>query len=264
MGRDLPGRWFARTQPRPEPTAVALARAEAHLERLGLVTRGAVVASGDPGGFAAAYRTLSAMEERGRVHRIYAVEGLGASQFALPGVVDELRAMQRELGAAPPTTLVLAATDPANAYGAALEWPQSQWAGDGGGPHRPSRGAGAHVVLRDGLPILYLERGGHSLLTFPVPDAGVERGEPSTGAGDEATAQEVALADAAAALVDAVRRGRVPELTITRINGMSALQAESEHMGVVRALAEAGFTTTPRGFRARRAAPRPSARPPAS
>ena len=118
-------------------------------------------------------------------------------------------------------------------------------------------------MLRDGLPILYLERGGHSLLTFPLPDAGVDQGEPPAGGGDELTAQEAALADAAAAVTDAVRRGRVPELTITRINGMAALEAQSEHPVVVRALVQAGFTTTPRGFRARRGTPRPSARPPA-
>ena len=139
-----------------------MARAEAHLDRLGIVTRGAVLASGDPGGFASAYRTLSMMEERGRVQRVYAVEGLGASQFALTGVVDQVRAVERELADGQSDHLLLATSDPANPYGAALEWPASDWAGGPGAPHRPSRGAGCHVVLMGGRPVLYAERGGHT------------------------------------------------------------------------------------------------------
>ena len=132
-----------------------MARAEAHLDRLGIVTRGAVLASGDPGGFASAYRTLSVMEERGRVQRVYAVEGLGASQFALTGVVDQVRAVERELADGQSDHVLLASADPANPYGAALEWPASDWAGGPGAPHRPSRGAGCHVVLMGGRPVLY-------------------------------------------------------------------------------------------------------------
>ena len=126
---ELPGRWFALPAELPPREVVALARAEAHLDRLGIVTRGAVLASGDPGGFAAAYRTLSMMEERGRVQRVYAVEGLGASQFALTGVVDQVRAVERELAEGQAEHLLLATADPANPYGAALEWPASDWAG---------------------------------------------------------------------------------------------------------------------------------------
>jgi ATP-dependent Lhr-like helicase len=236
---DLPGRWFALPEVRPEPAADALARAGAHLDRVGLVTRGAVAASGDPGGFAAAYRTLSAMEERGRVQRVYAVDGLGASQFALPGVVDQLRAVERQLQEHPGAPLVLAATDPANAYGAALEWPASGWAGGPGSPHRPARAAGSHVVLRAGRPVLYVERGGHSLLTFPRP------------AGAEPDAPDEALAAAAQALVAAVHEGRVPPLVVTRIDGVPALEPNPATRDATQALLAAGFTLTPRGYRAR-------------
>ena len=170
-----------------------MARAEAHLDRLGIVTRGAVLASGDPGGFASAYRTLSMMEERGRVQRVYAVEGLGASQFALAGVVDQVRAVERELADGRGDHLLLATSDPANPYGAALEWPPSDWAGGSGSPHRPSRGAGCHVVLAGGLPVLYAERGGHTLLTF------------THGAAESDAAAQ--LATAARLLHDSVRSG---------------------------------------------------------
>ena len=233
--RDLPGRFFALSSEPPPPEVMAVARAEAHLDRLGIVTRGAVLASGDPGGFASAYRTLSMMEERGRVQRIYAVEGLGASQFALPGVVDQIRGIERDLAVGPPQVLVMAAADPANAFGAALEWPASDWSGESGSPHRPSRGAGCHVVLVGGWPAIYVERGGRTLLTFP--DASPEQESPSS-----------TLAVAARALHDAVRAGTVGPLTITRINGSPAMESGTSD-GVTAALQDAGFTLTPKGYR---------------
>jgi ATP-dependent helicase Lhr and Lhr-like helicase len=123
------------------------------LQRYGVLTRETVVAEGWVGGFAALYPVLRAMEESGRIRRGYFVEGLGGSQFALPGAVDRLRALRDSGGG----IVALAATDPANAYGSLLPWPRS----DG----RMGRTAGAFVVLEDGLLKLYLERGGRSLLT---------------------------------------------------------------------------------------------------
>ncbi len=98
------------------------------LERHGVVTRGAVVSERVPGGFAGVYKVLSAFEDSGRCRRGYFVEGLGAAQFGVPGSVDRLRTFSRELGGegdpqAARATVVLAATDPANPYGAALPWP---------------------------------------------------------------------------------------------------------------------------------------------
>jgi ATP-dependent Lhr-like helicase len=107
-----------------------------------------------PGGFAALYPVLRAMEEAGKIRRGYFVDGLGASQFALPGAVDRLRGI-READASP---IALAATDPANAFGVTIPWPRS--AG------RTARVAGAYVVLDGGDLRLFLERGGRSLLTF--------------------------------------------------------------------------------------------------
>jgi ATP-dependent Lhr-like helicase len=232
---ELPGRWFALPADLPPREVVAVARAEAHLDRLGIVTRGAVLASGDPGGFASAYRTLSMMEERGRVQRVYAVEGLGASQFALTGVVDQMRAMERELADGQSDHLLLATADPANPYGAALEWPESDWAGGPGAPHRPSRGAGCHVVLMGGRPVLYAERGGHTLLTFTHDSATEAEGDAQ-------------LAAAARLLHDSVKSGAVGALTITRVNGSPVMEpGGSDH--VRRALEEAGFGLTPRGYR---------------
>ena len=98
---------------------------------------------------------LRALEESGRARRGWFVAGLGAAQFALPGAVDRLRAHPHTRRRRTRRVVVLAATDPAQPYGAALAWPD--------GPGRPARAAGAHVVLVDGALAAYLERGGKSL-----------------------------------------------------------------------------------------------------
>src|SRR5690606_28104434 len=112
---------------------------------------------------------LAALEQGGQVRRGYFVEHLGGSQFALPGAVDQMRRDAQEAGGAKPV-VVLAATDPANPYGAALGWPTTETARDDDAGvttgHRPGRKAGAVVVLVGGELALYVERGGHSLLSF--------------------------------------------------------------------------------------------------
>ncbi len=135
------------------PTERLHSEAGVLLQRYGVLTREGVVAEGWAGGFAALYPVLRAMEESGRIRRGYFVEGLGGSQFALPGAVDRLRAMRDSGGG----ISAMAATDPAQAYGALLPWPRS----DG----RMGRASGAYCVLDAGRLVLYLERGGRSLLT---------------------------------------------------------------------------------------------------
>ena len=185
------GRWSLvepLLSPKPAPTESALARAHQMLDRYGVVTRETALGEGIDGGFAGVYPVLKALEERGEARRGYFVAGLGAAQFALPGAVDRLRgARTAEPDAAP---VVLAATDPAQPYGAALSWPDS--------PGRPARTAGAHVVLADGEPLVVLERGGRSLTTF----AGAE----STDAWIEA-------------IIGLVKDGRLPKLEIAKVDG---------------------------------------------
>ncbi len=144
--------------------AVATERAHALaislLERHGVLTREAIKAEGVAGGFAGLYPVLKLLEDGGRVRRGYFVAGLGGAQFAVPGAVDRLRAF-REAPPVPEVT-VLAAVDPANAYGAALAWPVKG----------PQRAAGAYVLLVDGLPSLYLEKGGKSIVALrPLDDS---------------------------------------------------------------------------------------------
>jgi ATP-dependent Lhr-like helicase len=149
------GRWSLVTTTAPS-TERSHALALTLLERHGVVTRESVLGEGVPGGFAAVYPVLRAMEEAGKIRRGYFVEGLGAAQFALPGAVDRLRAERTSQDG--PTIHLLAAADPANAYGASLPWPKAR---------RLQRVSGAYVVLVDGEPALYVERGGKGLTTLP-------------------------------------------------------------------------------------------------
>jgi len=133
------------------------------LERNGVVTREGVRSEGATGGFASVYPVLRALEESGRARRGWFVAGLGAAQFALPGAVDRLRAHRNIDPDDPARVLVLAATDPAQPYGAALSWPE-------GAAGRPARAAGAFVIMVDGACAAYVERGGKALLTFAGVD----------------------------------------------------------------------------------------------
>lgn len=219
------GRWSLVSDPEaqppgaPERTAGLHASTLALLERHGVLTREAVAAEGSPGGFAAVYPVLRALEESGRVRRGYFVEGLGAAQFALPGAVDRLRAL-REAESTAPAVHLLAATDPANPYGSALPWPRR-----GEDDRRPlQRAAGAYAVVVDGVPALYVERGGNSLQTLP--------------AADDPNMAQMALA----ALADLVVDGRQKELLITRVDGHPVGSSAWRDR-----LLEAGFTPSYRG-----------------
>ncbi len=188
------------------PTERLHAEAGVLLQRHGVLTREAVVGEGWPGGFAGLYPVLRAMEESGRIRRGYFVEGLGGSQFALPGAVYRLRSLRESGGG----IVALAATDPANAFGTLLPWPES----DG----RMSRAAGAYCVIDDGRLVLYLERGGRSLLT----------------SGDVQAAHLQALIEIATS------GGRVE---LQKVDGIPVLESPLKS-----ALREAGFSATHRSL----------------
>jgi len=226
------------------------------LERHGVLTRAAAPAEGVTSRFRDVYRVLRVLEERGAVRRGYFVEGLGGSQFALPGAVDQLRtdaadrARARDAlvegddgaraGRSEPGAVLLAATDPANPYGAAVAWPRTAVSGardpgadDGGGSHRPGRKAGAVVVLVDGELVLFVERGGRTVLSFGRGDAG----------------DGPRLAAAARLLVSETRADRLGRVTVQRVDGVPALTAARDRTPAAAALLDAGFGVTPRGLR---------------
>jgi ATP-dependent Lhr-like helicase len=297
------GRWSALPPAEPDQTRRMHALALTMLDRHGIVIRGAAAAERVPGGFAALYPVLRAMEDAGQCRRGYFVEGLGAAQFALPGAVDRMRAIGETLpgpvataaqpdqdgsgvallpafagpgvapappgraaepghrsgpgsaaepgyrgerghggpsggagrqpgaravtgrdGAAGRPVTVLAAADPANAYGAALPWPERP--GEPATGHRPGRKAGALVVLADGELVLYLERGGKTLLSW--------------------SSEPAVLEPAARALAGAVQAGALGRLTVERADGETVYDSP-----LARALETAGFRPTPRGLRLR-------------
>lgn len=161
------------------------------------------------------------------MRRGYFVERLGAAQFAAVGAVDRLRAFSRPLDdPVAGEALVLAACDPANPYGAALPWPTRT---DDAKGHQPGRKAGALVVLVDGDLVLYVERGGRTLLSWS------ER--PSV------------LNAAATALAAAVHAGNLGTLRVGKVDGEAVLG--SSHP-LTAALEQAGFRLTPRGLVLRR------------
>lgn len=178
------------------------------LDRHGVVTRSTVLSEGYPGGFATLYPVYSRLEETGRIRRGYFVEGLGGSQFALPGAVDRLRSESD------PALVVLAATDPANPYGGILSWPDR-------GDIRLARDAGAYVLLYGGQLVGYLDRGHKGLTLLDTSP-------------DKLSEVSRALAEIA---------GRYRRLTLITVNGEPAATST-----LASPLSEWGFATAPRGL----------------
>ncbi|WP_344791300.1 ATP-dependent helicase [Gryllotalpicola daejeonensis] len=226
------GRWSLLPLGDADPTLRAHAAAESLLDRYGVVSRGSVQNEGLAGGFAFAYRVLAEFEQTGHVRRGYFIETLGAAQFASSPTVDRLRGFVTDATTEPPLNAVaLAATDPANPYGAALPWPDPPAVEAGPGQrvasgHRAGRKAGALVALVDGELVLYIERGGKTVLAF--------------------TDEAAVLAAAATAVAQLVRRGGTDRLAIESANGAFVLGTP-----LGEALAAAGFSETPRGLRLR-------------
>ncbi len=221
---DLAGRWSLVSSYASDtdatPTERLAARVHQLLERHGVITRELVQHEGAEGGFAAVYSVLRGMEDAGRVRRGYFVAGRGAAQFALPGAVDRLRALREP--DADPTVVTLAATDPANPYGAALSWPERNTG------RKPMRVAGSLVVLVDGVLAAYVARDEHSVLTFMD--------------GEERDIIRMRAAVARALAAEAVPERRDP-LFIEEIDA-----APVDESALAEPLRAAGFVRTPRGY----------------
>jgi ATP-dependent Lhr-like helicase len=217
------GRWTlvdARAGAPASPTEWSAAVAQQLLARYGVVSRETVAAESIPGGFAAVYDVFKALEDGGRIRRGYFAADVGAAQFALPAALEQLRALREE----PPSPEVvrLAATDPANPYGAILKWPAADAPGRG-----PTRTVGASVILVNGAVAARLARGGRQLAVY-LPDDEPRR---------STVAREVAASLAA----------RSGGLLVSEINGRPA----AEHP-LAAFLVEAGFSASAMGFNVRR------------
>ncbi|WP_260619943.1 DEAD/DEAH box helicase [Corynebacterium anserum] len=264
----VPGRWAAIPTISVDEADRAVARSEAWLDRYGVVTRGSIVAEKTSGGFAEAYRTLSAWEDSGVVMRGYVVEGLGGAQFAPRGVINQLRRMEdgqegssathsssglsstvtgRKGPAAPAggglpasiggnrDTILLAAVDPANPYGSALPWPASVE-----GATAPHRGAGALVIVRDGELLAHLTRGAHSITVFPTD--GEVNFDDSDGHTRTTVVASGRIGEVTEALSAAVRAGRLAPVVLEKINGQSVMETDTRPWSI------AGARLTPKGL----------------
>ncbi len=210
----------ARWEKPPSPTEHRTALARALLERYGVVVRETAHAESIASGFGSVYDVLKHLEETGRIRRGYFVDGAGAAQFATPEAADRLRLERTRLSeAATEPALWLAATDPANAWGALLPWPASP---DEGAGSRPQRASGAHVVIHAGSLLAWVSRGESALLTF-LPD-----GEP------DRSRAEGHLARCLAARVEGDRRALLIETIDRKPATESTLGPALEAAGFVR------------------------------
>jgi ATP-dependent Lhr-like helicase len=205
------------------------------LTRYGVVFRETAHAENLPGGFSAVYDVMKALEESGRVRRGYFAADLGATQFAMPAAVDLLRSLrinhqdQSEV-------VMLAATDPANPYGALLRWPSAPEEGSS-----LTRSVGARVVLVDGALTAYLRRGNPNVQVL-LPEEEPQRSQAARTLA-EFLVHQVQRAD------NPEHRGRTSML-ITQVNGINV----AEHP-LARFLLDAGFQAAPLGFNVRRNLP---------
>lgn len=190
------------------------------LARYGIVTREVAGMEALPGGFSAIYPALRVLEETGRIRRGYFVANVAATQFVQPQALELLRTLRE-----PPETpeaLLLAATDPANPYGAMLPWPTT----DVG---TFSRAVGAFVILVNGTLGAYF-RLGNPRVWVGLPDDEPERSVVARGGAGRLA--EVALSEG---------------LLIGEVNG----QPVATH-AIAPFLLDAGFVASALGFHVRR------------
>lgn len=237
---------------------LALVRSEAWIDRYAVVTRGAVMAEKAVGGFAEAYRTLSAWEDSGEVLRGYIVEGLGGAQFAPRDVISQLRRAQDglgnglggtrsgadvggvgggagagELATSHNAPQLLSVLDPANPFGSTLPWPEVSRATAEG--ISPTRTAGAMIIIAAGRAEAYISRGCKNVVLFARPDFG-----DATSAELGASAPQIDLV--VGALKEAIRAGRLSPVTIEKVNGSSVMDIATTDW------VAAGARLTPKGL----------------
>jgi ATP-dependent Lhr-like helicase len=175
------------------------------LARHGIVTRESLEREEGAWDWGLIYQQLRLMEMRGEVRRGYFVQGLAGVQFALPEVVEQLRAVRD--AAQDDVLVVMNACDPANLYGPALDSGPRTAAGE---PLAFSRIPSIWVVQQRGWPILVAEGGGTSITTVE-------------GAGDDLIRRAVQ------ALV--ARLGTFQHrVAVETWNGEAVLESESRHV----------------------------------
>lgn len=220
VNRHFPGSWQLRKQGTYSPTEAAVLRIPWILQRHGVLTRDGLSTENWPGGFAAAYQLLKVMEEQQDCLRGYFIDGLGGAQFATMAVISQLRDYRQVETQSP---LVVAATDPAQPFGAALPWPAARTSLQ----PRPARRVGALVVLRAGQMLGYIEASGTSASCWAHTHAEVQL-----------FAQQ---------WIAAINLGMMKSSTVRKLDGLAIF--EHPHAS---ALLDAGFVAVPQGYRYRK------------
>jgi ATP-dependent helicase Lhr and Lhr-like helicase len=210
------------------------AMAQQLLTRYGVVFRETAHAENLPGGFSAIYDVMKALEESGKIRRGYFAADLGATQFAMPAAVDLLRSLRVQQDPDRVEMLQLAATDPANPYGALMRWPAAPDAGSS-----LTRSVGARVILCDGALVAYLRRGNPNLQVF-LPEEEPQRSQVARSLAEF-------LVSRVQDQEDAQGRGG---LLIAMVNGVLV----AEHW-MARFLLDAGFAPGAMGFNVRKNLP---------
>jgi ATP-dependent Lhr-like helicase len=206
------------------------------LTRYGVVFRETAHAENLPGGFSAIYDVMKALEESGKIRRGYFAADLGATQFAMPAAVDLLRSLRVQQDPDRVEMLQLAATDPANPYGALMRWPAAPDASSS-----LTRSVGAKVILCDGALVAYLRRGNPNLQVF-LPEEAPQRSQVARSLAESL----VRRVQGERGQDDAERAG----MLISTVNGVAV--AES---AMARPLLDAGFAAGAMGFNVRRNLP---------
>jgi len=209
----------------PSATERLHARTLLYLNRHGIVSRETMGVESQVGGFGAIYPVLREMEEIGRIRRGYFVEGMTSAQLAVPGAVDRLRSLRDRTPAS--KAVLLSATDPAQPYGVQLPWPAVRKPARGKSG-KPRRAIGAHVILVDGRPSLFIDKAGSRVSSFEDEsnEVGAER-----------------LDRAIRALARGVGRIGRKRLSIEQIDGENARSS-----ALAEAFVRAGFRAGYRGF----------------
>lgn len=224
-----------------DATARSMAHSRLLVKQLGVVTREAVTSCRVPGGFSSIYPVLKAMDETGELQRGYWVEGLGASQFVPRGVVSQMRThrlLPRE-----EQWLVLAATDPANPYGACFAWPRAAEASN----VRPVRSVGSGVVLERGRLLLWFSVGLRQMNLFSLPD------DLSADRALGAMARTLLdYADAHGGAEIEQLNGDAPSAWLAEGSRAQEAVRDDGPIRLVRALCDAGFEHRPSGLVRRR------------
>jgi ATP-dependent Lhr-like helicase len=216
-------------------TAWSHAIAQQLLTRYGVVFRETAHAENLPGGFSAIYDVMKALEESGRIRRGYFAADLGATQFAMPAAVDLLRSLRSNSLDVGAEIIQLAATDPANPYGALMRWPMAP-----DGSSSLARSVGGRVILADGSLVAYLRRGNPNLQIF-LPDEEPQHSQLGRSLAEflvHRVQEHESSTDARVGML------------ITSVNGI----AVAEHP-FARFLLDAGFHPAPLGFNVRRSLP---------